>query len=190
MADGGSQPMTTNTSVLVRLIPFVAMVFIAYLTVGIPLAALTLYVGGALGYGTVTVGWTIGIQSIATLLTRKFAADVTDTRGPRRSVIAGIAVIFAAGIFYLVSTVIHGSPGFSLAILLLGRIGIGIGESLMVTGSLTWGIGTVGQANAGKVMTWNGIAMYMAIAVGAPLGLVIMRRYGFMAYRSALWRCP
>jgi MFS family permease len=180
----------TNTSVLVRLIPFVAMVFIGYLTVGIPLSALSLYVGGELGYGTVTVGWVIGIQSIATLLTRKLAADITDTRGTRTSVLVGISVILIASILYVVAAAMRGSPGLGLAVLLLGRIGLGIGESLMITGTLTWGIGTVGQAHAGKVMTWNGIAMYLAIAIGAPLGLLIMKAWSFMGVSIVMLALP
>ncbi len=182
--------MTTTKPVLAQLIPFVMMIFIVYLTVGIPLSALSLYVGGELGYGTVTVGWVIGIQSIATLLTRKLAADVTDSRGTRPSVMAGLAIILIAGVFYVIAAALHGNAGLDLAILLLGRIGLGIGESLLITGTLTWGIGTVGQANAGKVMTWNGIAMYLAIAVGAPLGLVIMKAYGFLGVAVVMLVLP
>ncbi|RTZ46613.1 hypothetical protein EJ377_21315 [Chryseobacterium arthrosphaerae] len=64
--------------------------------------------------------------------------------------------------------------------LLLARIIHGIGESFLVTGALTWGIGLAGPSKSGKVMTWNGIAMYAGIAVGAPLSIWLSKEYGVL----------
>ena len=41
-----------------------------------------------------------------------------------------------------------------------------------------WGIGTVGQARSGKVLAWTGMAMYGAIAAGAPIGFWLYGRGG------------
>lgn len=182
--------MPADMPVTLRLMPFVLVVFIGYLTIGIPLSAITLQVGGTLGYGTIAVGWAVGLQPLATLLTRKFAADITDTRGPRPSVLRGQAVCLLAGILYVISSIMEDRVGASFAVLLAGRVALGIGESLMITGVLTWGVGTVGPAHAGKVMTWNGIAMYAAIAIGAPLGLAIMKSFGFIGVSYSMLALP
>jgi MFS family permease len=70
-------------------------------------------------------------------------------------------------------------------LLLLGRALLGLGESLIITGALGWGIGLVGFQNAGKVMAWVGIAMYGAYATGAPAGTLIYGRYGFVGIAAA-----
>ena len=69
-------------------------------------------------------------------------------------------------------------PILALAFLLLARIIHGIGESFLVTGALTWGIGLAGQySSSGKVMTRNGIAMYAGIAIGAPISIWLSKEY-------------
>jgi predicted MFS family arabinose efflux permease len=87
---------------------------------------------------------------------------------------------------YLVATVFNSGASFSLVIIFASRIIHGIAESLLVTGSLTWGIGLVGVERSGKVMTWNGIAMYAGIAVGAPLGIGLSKFYGIESAFAAI----
>jgi MFS family permease len=57
--------------------------------------------------------------------------------------------------------------------LLLSRLLLGVGESLSSTGSTLWGISSAGQANMAKVISFNGIATYGAMALGAPLGVAL-----------------
>ena len=54
---------------------------------------------------------------------------------------------------------------------------LGSAESLVGSGSIGWGIGRVGAANTAKVISWNGIASYGALAIGAPLGVLMVRAW-------------
>src|SRR3546814_11832930 len=76
-------------AVLLRLLPFVAIVFLGMLAIGIPLPVLPAQVHGTLGFGTIMVGWVIGIQSIATVLTRQYAGTTCDRRGVKTAVLLG-----------------------------------------------------------------------------------------------------
>lgn len=161
-----------------HLLPLVAIVFSGFLSIGIPLPALPLHVNGALGYSAAVVGWIVGIQSFATILTRKFAGNYCDRHGPRQSVSLGLPLASAAGLLYLAST-FFSDPLASIGVLTLGRLLMGPAESLFLTGTMTWGIGRVGIAKTGKVMAWQGIAMFAALGLGGPLGVAIQQQLGF-----------
>ncbi|HEY9133881.1 MAG TPA: MFS transporter, partial [Dyella sp.] len=75
----------------------------------------------------------------------------------------------------------HGQPPLSLGLMLVARLALGFGESCVGTGCIMWGIGRVGAEHTAKVISWNGIATYGALAVGAPLGVVLVDRFGFIA---------
>ena len=164
--------------VLLRFAPAVLIIFFGYLTIGMPLAALPLQVHDRLGFGTVTIGVTIGVQSLVTLMTRQLAGSLCDRSGAKRAVLLGGGCSVLAGLLYLLSTVAPIGGGAALGAILVARVILGIGESLFMTGSLAWAVGTVGPQNTGKVMVWVGIGMYGAVAVGAPFGIWLMTNAG------------
>jgi MFS family permease len=190
-----SSAMTADPQprVLLRIAPFVLVIFLSYLTVGMPLAAIPLQVHDVLGFGNLTVGIAVGIQSLATVLTRQFAGTLCDRRGAKFGVVLGAAGSVLAGAAYLAATL--GAPGsyLALAILLAARLISGFAEALVMTGSLAWAIGVVGPQHTGKVMVWVGIGMYAAIALGAPVGVQLMTRHdalgGFAAVATATIIC-
>jgi MFS family permease len=161
-------------SVPLRLTPFVLVIFCTYLTVGMPLAAIPLQIHGVLGFDNLTVGSTIGIQSLVTLATRQFAGGLCDRRGAKFGVLLGGTAAIIASAIYLASTWSALGAYPSLGVLIAARVISGLAESLVMTGSLTWAIGAVGAQNTGKVMVWVGIGMYAAIAIGAPIGIQLM----------------
>ncbi|MFI8376667.1 MFS transporter [Pseudomonas helleri] len=165
-------------AVTLQVVSIVLFTFIGYLNIGIPLAVLPGYVHNHLGYGTVIAGLVISVQYLATLLSRPYASRIIDTQGSKRAVMIGLAGCGLSGVFMLASSWLTAMPALSLASLLIGRLVLGSAESLVGSGSIGWGIGRVGAANTAKVISWNGIASYGAIAVGAPLGVVMVNHLG------------
>ncbi|THD43719.1 MFS transporter, partial [Enterobacteriaceae bacterium ML5] len=53
-----------------------------------------------------------------------------------------------------------------------------VGESFGSTGTTLWGIGAVGPMHTARVISWNGVATYGAMAVGAPLGVMLNHGFG------------
>ncbi|MBB3117515.1 arabinose transporter [Pseudoduganella violacea] len=179
-----------QASIVLKLLPIVLAVFVGFLTIGLPLPVLPLHLQNTLGMNTLVVGLTVGSQFAFALLSRAWAGGLADTRGARRAVLTGLLVAAASGIAYLCSLAFTGQPSTALAVLLLGRLLLGCGESLVVTGALSWGVGLVGPQNAGKVMAWVGIAMYGAYALGAPAGMALYSAYGFAGVASATALVP
>lgn len=171
------------------LAPICALVFFEFLAMGIPLAVLPARVHGTLGFATFVVGLVIGAQSWATLATRHAAGTRTDEHGPRRAAVVGLSVSALAGMMYVASAAVP-SAGASLAILLAGRGLLGLGESLVITGALAWGVALAGRERSGIVMAWVGIAMYGALAVGAPLGAALDGASGFVGMSLAAAMAP
>lgn len=168
-----------DASTFAGLAPVTAVVFLAFLAVSAPLAALSLEVRDHLGFGPVTVGCVIGLQSLATVLTRHQAGTLCDHRGPRTAVLLGLPLAAASGLIYGLAALLPVPPVAGLALLVLGRLVMGLGESLFITGLMSWGIARLGAARTGKVMSWTGIAIYAALGLGAPLGLLVQEAYGF-----------
>jgi MFS family permease len=172
-------------NVFLKMLPITLAVFVGFLIIGLVLPVLPLHLHYTLGMSPVVVGIVIGGQFATALLSRPWAGGLADTRGAKRAVILGLPAAALSGVAYLCSLAFIGTPTASLGLLLLGRILLGCGESLVITGALSWGFGLVGPRNAGKVMAWVGMAMFGAFATGAPLGTLIYGRYDFFGIAVA-----
>lgn len=167
---------------MLRVLTIVCFTFIAYLTIGLPLAVLPGYVHHDLGLGSVLAGLVISVQYVATLASRPFAGRLADSMGAKRVVSLGLALCVVSGVFYLLAAVVDTHhPVAAFVTLLVGRLFVGCAESLVGTGAIQWAIGAVGLHRTGKVISWNGVATYGGLAAGAPIGVVLVRLIGFQA---------
>ena len=172
------------------LIPIMAVVLIAFLIIGLALPVLPLHVHQGLGFGAFIVGLVTGSQFGASLLSRMLAGHYADRRGPKRAVIIGLLAAFAAGLLYVLSLHFAYAPKVSVTILLFGRALLGMAESFIITGAVSWGLVLVGAKNAGRVIAWIGMAMFAALALGAPLGTAIYSAGGFASVAIAATLIP
>src|SRR3954447_21995330 len=161
------------------LFPIMAAVFVGFLVIGIAIPVLPLHVHQGLGQSTFLVGLVVGSQFAAAIVSRVWAGRHSDRRGPKRAVIVGLSIAAVAGLLYMLSLRFAGTPKLSVAILLIGRAMLGVGESFIITGAQSWGLAILGLRNTSKVLAWVGSAMFGAFAVGAPIGTLLYARYGF-----------
>lgn len=166
------------TATTLQIVSIVFFTFISFLCIGLPLAVLPGYVHNDLGYGSVLAGIVISTQYASTLLSRPMSGAVADRQGPKRAVLYGLAGCALSGVLTLASTSLQQFPTLSMTLLLAGRVALGVAQGLVGTGSISWGIGRVGAENTARVISWNGIASYGAVALGAPLGVLMVGSMG------------
>jgi MFS family permease len=77
-----------------------AVVAIAFLIIGALLPVLPLHVHLGLGLSTFVVGVLTGSQFLASLLSRVWAGQFADYRGPKRAVILGLLAAIVSGALY------------------------------------------------------------------------------------------
>ncbi|HEY4074332.1 MAG TPA: MFS transporter [Herbaspirillum sp.] len=176
-----SRPQPSATAISLRIFSAVLLTFICYLAIGIPLAVLPGYINSNLGYSSFIAGLGVSIQYAATLLTRPFAGRSIDSLGPKRAVLIGLSACIGSGIFLLLTALFQDLPLLSLLMLAISRMVLGFAESMIGSGAMSWGIGQVGTSHTPRIIAWNGVATYSAIAVGAPLGVAMEQHWGLIS---------
>ena len=172
MPEPVAEPTLSGLRLNLRIVSVVMFNFASYLTIGLPLAVLPGYVHDVMGFSAFWAGLVISLQYFATLLSRPHAGRYADLLGPKKIVVFGLCGCFLSGLGYLLAGSTNGWPLASLLLLCLGRVILGIGQSFAGTGSTLWGVGVVGSMHIGRVISWNGIVTYGAMAIGAPLGVL------------------
>lgn len=170
---------TIRSTSTLSLLSIVALTFFGYAAIGLPLAVLPTYVDSGLGFGVVWAGIAVSTQYVATILSRAQVGRLCDQYGPRRSVFLGFLAYGLSGALTIASTFTVHVPMASLALLLAGRLALGIGESWVSTAAITWAIGLMGSRETVRIISWNGIATYGGIALAAPFGAWLQGQYGF-----------
>ena len=156
-----------------HILSFVYFTFIVYMSMGLPLAVLPPFVHLKMGYSAMLAGSAISIQYVATLVSRPWAGRISDQFGAKVSVVWGMAGCTASGVLLVAAALLDEIHWLSFGVLILSRLAMGVGESLGSTGSTLWGITATGNENMARVIGYNGISTYGAMAIGAPIGVVL-----------------
>src|SRR5450830_1739942 len=164
-AEGTPVSTPAQSAVIVQILSTVLFTFLAYMTIGIPLAVLPGYVHLDLGYSS--------------FIARAQAGRMVDTIGPKKTVMRGMLACIASGAFLILAAWSAELPWLSLTMILISRFCLGIGESLVGTGAIIWGIGRIGAAHTARMISWNGIAIFFSMVLRAPLGVALEHVAGF-----------
>lgn len=184
-------PAASLFSAFIPLLPLTLAVFIGFFAMGMALPVVPRHVHDTLGMSTLWVGVVMGSQYITSILVgRGLSGSVTDTRGPRRSMLMGMVGACCVGGVYFVSLAFMAQPSVSLAVLIAGRLLTGIAEPFIITAALSWGIQRVGAEHAGKVIGWVGMALFGAYGLGAPAGAAVYSQFGFAGIAGATVLVP
>ena len=176
----------SNSQLNKRILSVIIFTFFCYLSVGLPLAVLPGFVKNHLGFSSFIAGLIISIQYFATLLSRPQSGRLADRLGPKRVVMLGLLCCGMSGVLTIVAAMLSSWPWLSLALLAIGRLFLGVGESFSSTGSTLWGMNIVGPLQTARVISWNGVATYLAMAVGAPLGVLLNNQFGMSGFAGLI----
>jgi predicted MFS family arabinose efflux permease len=172
---------TSSTAITLQIVSIVFYTFIAFLCIGLPIAVMPGYVHDQLGFSAVVAGLVIGAQYLATLLSRPFAGGICDNIGTKRAIVYGLTGIALSGALTVLAILLQSQAGTSLTILVIARLILGASQGLIGVGTISWCIGLVGAEHTARSISWNGIASYGAIAIGAPLGVLMVGALGFVS---------
>ena len=165
----------TDTFFILSLVVFN---FISFISIGIPLASLPGYIHESLGFSTTVAGIVIGVQYLATLLCRPLAGRLADERGAKKTIIIGMTSGLLSGLLLLVSVLLESWPLVSLAVMIASRLILGFAQSLVGISAISWGIGRLGAESTARMISWNGVAAYGGVGIGAPLGMFLTQSFG------------
>ena len=158
-----------------------AVLFISYLCVAVPLPVVPVFVTKQLDLSNLFAGLGVGIAFLATIASRGVVGTLTDRRGAQIAARRGLMLYAAGALVALTAGLLAATPWIAFAVLLAGRLLVGLGESLITVSVVSWGVGIVGPARSSRVLALMGAAMYGALAVGGPIGVILFDHVGFAA---------
>jgi len=182
---GVNGPAEIGQSRTARILAVVIFNAVVYVFIGLPLAVFPGLVRYQLGYGAALAGGLISLQYAATLATRSLAGRYCDTRGAKFVVCTGLGCAFVCGLCILAASLCH-TPLAVLLWLTVSRLWLGAAESGTGTGCIAWGISRCGSSHTAEVISWNGVASYGGIALGAPVGVALYQACGLTALAATI----
>lgn len=170
-----------NASLKLKIASYVLFTFFGYLCIGLPLAILPIFITKTLGYSTIMAGIVISLQYVATFLTRGWSGTLIDKYGPRLSVYISMSCLALSGVLLYLTYLSRSQAFLSLFILIIARLVTGCGEGFIGASPITWAMLVAGEKQTATIISYNGIASYGGLALGATLGVYLNQHIGMYA---------
>jgi predicted MFS family arabinose efflux permease len=145
---------------------------LAYFTaVGVAVFALPLYVTGPVGGDEVGAGLAFGVFAVSALVLRPFAGRLADVYG-RLPLLLGGAVLAAVSLALIALVE-------SLVAIIALRLLAGVAEAAFFVAGFAALADLAPPKRLGEALSYNSLGLYLGIALGPPLGEVLVRNWGY-----------
>lgn len=160
-------------------ISYVFFTFIGYFIIGLSLSVLPIFINKGLGFSMLVAGIVISLQYVMTFLMRAYSGKIIDSKGPKPAVLASMISFSFTGLVLVMAYYFRLSPIVSLLFLIITRFFTGCAEGMIGASPINWAIMTLGEKHTPKIISYNGVACYGALAIGASLGVTIVKHFNF-----------
>lgn len=172
-------PSTTKEqNINAPLLGYVSFTFIGYFVIGLSLSVLPIFITKTLGFSLIVAGIVISVQYVATFFLRAYSGKIIDGKGPKPAVLYSMIGFAVTGLFLIIAYYFKLTPTVCLIFLLITRLMTGCAEGLIGASPINWSIMALGEKHTAKIISYNGVACYGSLALGASLGVVIQQYYG------------
>ncbi|MFD4419966.1 MFS transporter [Agromyces sp. NPDC058484] len=154
--------------------PFIALgvAELCYFTAaGVAIYALPTYVTGPVGRGEAWAGVAFGAFALSALVLRPFAGRLADTIG-RLPLLVGGALVAAVSLGLL-------ALAHDLVSIIALRLLAGVAEAAFFVAGFAALADLAPQERLGEALSYNSLGLYLGIALGPPLGEVLVGMNGF-----------
>lgn len=166
-----------SENVNLSLISYVSFTFVGYFIIGLSLSVLPIFISKSLGFSLVVAGLVISLQYVSTFFLRAYSGKVIDRKGPKPAVLFSMLSFSLTGIFLIIAYYFRVSPFISLTFLIITRLLTGCAEGMIGASPINWAIMALGEKHTAKIISYNGVACYGALAMGASLGIIIEHQF-------------
>lgn len=147
---------------------------LAYFTAaGVAIYALPMYVTGPVGSDTAGAGIAFGAFAVSALILRPFAGRLSDTVG-RRPLLLGGALLCAVAM--LLTAFVD-----TLASVVVLRLVLGVAEAAFFVASFAALADLAPPSRMGEALSYNSLGLYLGLALGPPLGELLVSTVSFTA---------
>ena len=138
---------------------------------GIAIFALPLYVTGPVGGGEALAGLAFGAFALSAFVLRPFVGRLSDFHG-RRPFLVGGALLAAISLGSLALTE-------NIVVIVALRLLAGVAEAAFFVAGFAALADVAPPERLGEALSYNSLGLYLGIALGPPLGEILVRTFGF-----------